>query len=72
MSEFLKQLFRVGEQKASPKKVLDYSGLQHLSGRLANKYVDKTQVPYAFESMTQSEYDSLRVKDSYTVYLIIG
>ena len=64
MSEFLKQLFRVGEQKASPKKVLDYSGLQHLSGRLANKY--------AFESMTQSEYDRLRVKDSYTVYLIIG
>lgn len=72
MPEFLKQLFRVGEQKASPKKVLDYSGLAYLSGKLKNKYIDRNRVPYAFESMTQSEYDRLRVKDSYTVYLIIG
>lgn len=71
MPEFLKKMFRVGEQKASPKKVLDYSGLSYLSRKLENKYIDRNRVPYAFESMTQSDYDHLRVKDSQTVYLIV-
>ncbi len=72
MPEFLKRLFRTGEQKASPKKVLDYAGMRHTVEKMDNRYASKKDVPYKFKSMTQSEYDSLWTKDSNTVYLIIG
>lgn len=72
MPEFLKRLFRTGEQKASPKKVLEYAGMRHTVEKMDNRYASKKDVPYKFKSMTQSEYDSLWTKDSNTVYLIIG
>lgn len=72
MPEFLKRLFRTGEQKASPKKVLDYTGMGYAVQKMDNRYASKINVPYRFEAMTQDEYDHLRIKDSNTVYLIIG
>lgn len=72
MPEFLKRLFRTGEQKASPKKVLDYAGMRYTVQKMDNRYASKRDVLYRFEAMTQDEYDHLRVKDSNTVYFIIG
>lgn len=72
MPEFLKKIFRVGEQKVYPKKVLDYAGMGYTVKKMDDRYVSKKDVPYKFKSMTQSEYDNLWSKDSNTVYLIIG
>ncbi len=42
------------------------------SSQASNAYVSKTNVPFAFQKITQSNYDSLGSKDSNTVYLIVG
>lgn len=71
MPEFLKRLFRAGEQKASP-KFMSLDGLRYTVSKMDSRYARKTKVPYTFVSMTQSSYDSLAAKDSNTVYFIIG
>lgn len=42
------------------------------STQASNTYVSKTNVPFVFQKITQSNYDSLGSKDSNTVYLIVG